>query len=194
MKAAVIAHLDQLVPLSPALQQWLKDRLRERRLSRYELLLRPGEVSDAIAFIVKGFLRSYSISAKGLETTVWFMKEMDVVISVRSFFERLPGEEYIEALEPSVLLYLTYDELQEAYGRFPEFNTLGRQLTERYYVQAENRLTGLRNKTAAERYRFLLARHPEIFDRAALQHIASYLDISRGTLSRLRAMPQQDKG
>jgi hypothetical protein len=46
-------------------------------------------------------------------------------------------------------------------------------------------------RTAAERYRFLLARHPEIFDRAALQPIASYLDISQSTPSRLRAMAQQ---
>jgi CRP/FNR family transcriptional regulator, anaerobic regulatory protein len=131
-------------------------------------------------------LRSYTLSASGADTTVWFMKEQDVVISVRSFYQQAPATEYIEALEPAVLLYITYDQLEETYTRFPEMNQVGRRLTEKYYMLAEERLEGIRNKCAAERYTFLLERHPEIFERASLGHIASYLDLNRDTLGRLR--------
>jgi CRP/FNR family transcriptional regulator, anaerobic regulatory protein len=115
------------------------------------------------------------------------MKEGDVTISVRSFYERSPSMEFIEAIEQTILLYITYDELQLAYQLFPEFNTIGRMLTEKYYVLSEERLLGIRNKKATDRYKFLLKYHPEIILRAPVQHIASYLDIDKATLSRLKS-------
>ncbi len=115
------------------------------------------------------------------------MKEGDVAISVKSFYVRTTSEEYIEAREKSILYYITYDELQEAYLSFPEFNIIGRIVNEKYYILSEERLFGIRNKKAKERYKFLLTYHPEIILRAPPQYIASYLDIDKATLSRLKS-------
>lgn len=115
------------------------------------------------------------------------MKEGDITISVRSFYERSPSLEFIEAVEETTLLYITYDELQDVYLLFPEFNIVGRIVTQKYYVLSEERLFGIRNKRATDRYNFLLKHHPEIILRAPSQHIASYLDIDKATLSRLKS-------
>ncbi len=187
MKDAVINTLEHIHPLSDALKSYLLDKLKPVSLHKKQVFLKQGEVSNKISFIVKGLLRAYYISEEGVETSVWFMKEGDISISVRSFFERKPSEEFIEAIEDTLLLYLTYDELQECYSLFPEFNIVGRIVTERYYVLSEERLLGIRNKKAADRYRFLLQHHPEILLRAPAQYIASYLDIDKATLSRLKS-------
>ena len=187
MKEIVIKSLELIHPLSAALKQWLTVHLKERSLTKREIFLSPGEICSKISFITKGLLRSFSINDDGIDTTVWFMKEGDVTISVKSFYERSPGLECIEAIEESTLFYITYDELQEVYFLFPEFNIVGRIITQSYYILSEERLLGIRNKKAIDRYKFLLKYHPEIILRAHSQYIASYLDIDKATLSRLKS-------
>ena len=187
MKEIIFESLSNIYPLSDGLKNYLNNNLKEIHLKKKEIYLHDGEINDKISFIVKGFLRSYYITDEGIDTTVWFMKEGDVCISVKSFYERTASEEFIQAQEQSTLLYITYQELQDAYRLFPEFNIIGRKLTEKYYVLSEERLLGIRNKKAKDRYAFLLQQHPEIAQRALVQRIASYLDIDKHRLSKIRA-------
>lgn len=114
------------------------------------------------------------------------MKEGDVMISVRSFYKRIQSEEYIEVLENSELHYLNFIDLQHIYYNFPEFNLIGRILTERYYILSEERNYNLRFNTAQERFEILKKNNPEIINRVPAKYIASYLGITEETLSRIR--------
>ena len=67
------------------------------------------------------------------------------------------------------------------------FNIVGRLVTEKYYVLSEERLLGIRNRKAKDRYEFLLKLHPDFLLRVPSQYIASYLDIDKATLSRLKS-------
>lgn len=114
------------------------------------------------------------------------MQAGDFVISIVSFFTRQPSAEYLELLEPTVVLSITYDQLQVLYRDFPEFNYTGRLLIEKYYVLSEQRATQLRSRTTTERYELLLYSFPTVFQRVAVQQIASHLGMAPETLSRLR--------
>ena len=116
------------------------------------------------------------------------MREGDVIISVESFFKQTESQEQIQALEDSSLYYISYDEMQFAFANFSDFNTIGRILTEKYYVLSEQRLYSLRMQRASERYLFLLNHFPQILLRVPLKYIASYLGITEETLSRIRSM------
>ena len=121
------------------------------------------------------------------------MKENDVFISVNSFFNRQPSQEYIETIEESTLCYIHYDELQKMYKDFIEFNVIGRVLTEKYYILCEERLQSIRKQKSEERYQFLLSYHSQILQRAPLKYVASYLGISLETLSRIRSKKTTQK-
>jgi len=49
-----------------------------------------------------------------------------------------------------------------------------------------NRSIQLQTLTATERYQLFIKKHPDILQRVALKHIASYLGIDIATLSRIR--------
>lgn len=185
MSQSLFNRLSAICPLTEACTTALLASITFRKVAKKELILREGEICRHIYFIEKGLVRSYYCKEEQ-EITSWFMKAGDVIISVNSFYSQRPGYEYIEALEDTELAGITYQQLQELYSRFNEMNTIGRILTERYYAQSEERLFNIRRKTAKERFDFLMERHPEIFQRALLGHIASYLGVSRETLSRIR--------
>lgn len=115
------------------------------------------------------------------------MFENELAISVFSFFSQKPSFEALEALEECVLLRLSFNKLQQLYIEFPEFNYIGRILTEQYYIRSEAKANALRMLSANERYQQLLVQYPHIIQRVSLGHIASYLGITQHTLSRIRS-------
>lgn len=106
--------------------------------------------------------------------------------SLLSFVTRKPGMENIQLIEDCKLWAVTYDDLQHLYQNYPDINTLGRIMNERYYVMLEERFVCNHFKEARERYENLLAQAPHILQRVPLGHVASYLGMTQETLSRIR--------
>lgn len=186
----LIALIYSLWPISPDIKITLQKILYREALPRKYWLLQPGQIANRVYFIEQGTVRGYYTKSggqgDGREATAWFMRENDFIISIVSFYSRQPAQEYIELLEDSVVWSITYAQLQQLYRDFPEFNAIGRLLTEKYYVLSELRTQNLRMQTAPERYQQLLTDFPDIFRRVPLKYIASHLGISPETLSRLR--------
>jgi CRP-like cAMP-binding protein len=178
--------LNSISILSPELKNVIADLLLEETYQKRSLLLKQGQVSHRIYFIKHGFVRAYY--DKGQDTfTNWFMGTGDIVISVYSFFSRKPSFENIEVLEGCVLQSITWDQLQYLYKTFPEFNTIGRIITEQYYIRSEERTIDLQTLSAKQRYEKLLVEYPGILQKATLGQIATYLSVKQETLSRIRA-------
>jgi CRP-like cAMP-binding protein len=182
-----LGMLGMIAPVSGALEARFKQCIKREKVSRKQFLLRPGEVSRRIYFIVSGLCRAYFVDADGRQKTTWFMGTGDVMISVYSFYTREPASEYIETLEDSVLFYLTWRQVQDIYKDFPEFNLTGRLLTENYYVRSEARTLLLRLKRPEERYQAFLANYSNLAPKLPQQLIASFLELTPETLSRTRA-------
>lgn len=180
-----LAFINAIQPVSPALTQAITSTVRREILPARHQLLRPGEIARRVYFLETGLVRGYTL-LHGREVSSWFMQTGDFVISILSFFTQQPSGEYLELLEAAVVHSVTYDELQQLYHDFPEFNYVGRKLVEKYYVLSEQRAQNLRSRTATERYELLLRDLPTVFQRVALQHIASHLGMAPETLSRLR--------
>ena len=151
-----------------------------------EVLLSEGETANRMYFIEKGLLYGRG-NREGRDIVNWFADEGDFVTSMYSFISRRPAHESIESLEDGILHAIGYDELQILYRRSPTFERLGRLLTEKDYIQLEERALILQTSSAAERYRLFLEKEPELYHRISLGLLSSYLGVSQETLSRIRA-------
>ena len=178
--------LESIHAMSDGLKDYLQATLKEKTLEKKSYLLKAGHVSRNICFIAKGLLRCFYIKDNH-EISSWFMKEGDVIISVESFFTQKESYESIQALEDSLVYYITYDELQYLYRQFPEFNFIGRVLLQKYYTLSEQRLYSLRMQRSIERYNFLMENHPELVLRVPAKYLASYLGIDETTLSKIKS-------
>jgi len=183
----LLAFLESICPLSDGLKDHLYRILKTRQISKKDYLLRAGHVCRHIFFIKEGLIRCY-YTKDDTEICSWFMKEGDVAISVESFFKQKPSYESIQAIEDSIVFYTTYEELQKTYKVFPEFNLIGRVLTEKYYTLSEERLYSMRMKSGMERYQYLLENSPELIQRVPSKYLATYLGITSVWLSKIRGV------
>ncbi|WP_343657860.1 Crp/Fnr family transcriptional regulator [Chryseobacterium sp.] len=186
-KDALLGFLENIHPMSSELQGALFSNTYLQKIKRRHILLDINEIQKSLFFIIKGAVRSYYLDSDGKDMTSWFLFEGDIAISVYSFFSQKPSFEVLETLEDTNLLVLSHDKLMQLYQDFPEFNYIGRILTETYYIKAEEKANELRVFTATERYQHLIKKYPNVVARIPLGMISSYLGITQSTLSRIRA-------
>ncbi len=149
-------------------------------------LLVPGEVCKYIYFITNGCMRSYFVDAKGVEHIYQIRLDNNWITDLESFFSQRPSKYYIEALEDTRLLRLSFDGLENLYNEVPGLERYFRILFQKAYINALERLNATMWESAVERYNDLLNEHKDIFQRVPLVYIASYLGITPESLSRIR--------
>lgn len=176
--------LHMIYPLSAELEQALRQVLKIRDIARGKHWLRQGEVCNNIAFIEAGLLKIYT-ERNGKEVVVWFNKENDIIISVKSFFKRLPSDLAVQALEDTRVLYAEHADLQRIYERYPTFNINGRIITQEYYTISEDHVM-LMHLPARDRYQELLRLFPWMEGRIKDKEMAAYLGVAPQTLSSLK--------
>lgn len=153
---------------------------------RRYLLLNEGHVSDYIYFLEEGIVRSFYFDDKtGKEVTPVIWKKHCTVCDPVSFFQRKPSETNIEVLPGSLLLSISYAQLLYIFKKFPETEIFARCVSLQYVYHFAQRTRELISATAWERYLNLLKSHPGIELMISKEIIASYLNVTPQSLSRL---------
>ena len=164
----------------------LENILTERTLQKGEIWIQQGEVCDKIGFIDRGLLRSYYHRDKK-DITVSFSTKGEFISSMSSFISRQPSHESAEALETSQIFEFHHDQLMPLLKEDCHIAYLYQRILEQNFIELEEHLIFSKFKTAKERYLELMEKKPFIIHKASVGHVASFLDMSLETLSRIRA-------
>ena len=149
-------------------------------------MLEPDETCKYIYFVIKGGLRSYYVDAKGIEHIYQIRLDNSWISDLESFFSQRPSKYYLETLEDSQLLRISYERLEQLYEELPQIERYFRILFQKAYINALERLNATMWESAVDRYNDMLKEHGDIFQRVPLVYIASYLGITPESLSRIR--------
>lgn len=183
--AALLDRYRHIINISPELESDLNRCLVLHHFRKKHILLRKGEIANYMYFIQEGMLMSYH-EIDGKQIMNWFLMENDVAIALIPFHRRTPSEEYIEVLQDCTLFAMHHDDLVSLYRRHLELAFIALGQTLNYYCQSEERNISFRHKNANERYQWLISTYPEFIKRVPNEYIASYLGISKFTLSRVK--------
>jgi CRP-like cAMP-binding protein len=164
----------------------LSPYFKEKSFDKHAFLLREGEVCMYNYFVVSGCLRLYAVNSEGLENTRYFAFEGKFGTSFTSLITGQPSIEYIQALEKTTVLSISKADFFFLVTNEPAVNLIYRKILESAYITTQKRIYGFQGMDSMQRLRWLLERHPDVFDRISNKVIASYLGITPYTLSRIK--------
>jgi len=151
------------------------------------ILLLQAETCNKLYFVNQGCIRTYYITEQGHEKSRLIAFEGMIATSLSSFISQQPSFEFVDALEDSELLYISYNSFHQLLNNVPEWRDFYLKLLEFAYLYQNKRIEELVTLSAGERYEILLNKHPQYTQRLSNKVIASYLDITQETLSRLKS-------
>ena len=157
-----------------------------KRLRKRQYLLQEGDVCKYQAFVERGLLRSYTVDDKGNEHILQFASEGWWMADLSSYLTGDPSFLNMDALEDAELLMLTKDSWEQAMKRVPALEHYFRIIIQNNLVATQKRLLQSLAESAEEKYNRFLAIYPDCASRVPQHMIASYLGITRETLSRVR--------
>lgn len=158
----------------------------KKKIRKKQCLLEEGEICKYFAFIIKGAMRKYYIDEKGVEHIVNLYIENWWAGDRESFVMFTPSVYNIDAWENCEVLLITRESVLQLTRQFPAFNELLLKLDERNNIATQRRITSSISFTAEKRYADFVDCHPYFVHRFPQHIIASYLGITKDTLSRVR--------
>lgn len=158
-----------------------------RRFKKGETVLQEGAVCRAVYFVEEGYLRTYYNKEDGSVVNLNFTFEGEFTSNTKSAINREPSKMSIEAGEDALLWIFDLDKLSPEMKSLPSVSQFIRRTAMQMLVASETRGNLLKIYTAAERYHYIERNIPHILQRVPLSHLASFLGVSRETLSRIRA-------
>lgn len=151
------------------------------------ILLSEGEICKELYFVNSGCVRTYYITKQGHEKTRYVAFDGSVATSISSFISQQQSFEFVDTLEHSELYSINHSDFYQLVADFPQWGKFYRTFLERAYLYQNRKIENLVTLSAKQRYDRLMAENPIYIQRLSNKILASYLDITQETLSRLKS-------
>ena len=165
--------------------QLIKGTFVPKKLRKRQYFLQAGEVCKHMAFIVKGAMRQYSVDDKGAEHMVRLSIEDWWAGDRESYTMLTPSIYNIDAWEETDILTATKADFNTL-NSIPAMNEMARQLDNNHAFALQKRVNSSISDPVEKRYADLAKMYPQLLERFPQHLIASYLGVTKETLSRIR--------
>lgn len=186
MHSEILQHILKEISLSKEEQEEFVSILSEKKISKKDFLIKPGDSVTSEYYVVQGCLKAYYLDQNGDKHILQFAVEDWWISDFEAFFNETPAKLYVEAIEDSVLLGINKAALETLYHRIPQFERFFRIKTTGAFVALRSRILSSLQKTYKQRYLEFCETYPSIEKRVPNYHIANYLGIKPESLSRIR--------
>lgn len=172
--------------LSAVLSSYCLEIGKELHVDANQTLLRAGEVAKHIYIIQVGAVRLCVRNVQGVETSVQFFFEGDMVSSLESMVSGCPSGMDLITMEACHLRVMDRETVLAKVQSTASLQTHLLSLTQQRLIDYVNLYTSAIAETPTERYQAMLATQPEKLARIPLHILASYLGVTPVHLSRIR--------
>ena len=178
-------HIEEIIPLTDEDFDFILGHFEISKKRRHQYLVQEGEIVDKEYWILNGCVKSYFLDEDGKEHILQFGMENWWITDYESFVKQTPSKIYIDCLEECELLYISFEDREKLTTQLHKMERFWAKKSKFGRIALQNRILSLLKNSAKERYDLLLEQYPKLFQRVPKKLIASYLGVSRETLSRL---------
>lgn len=157
-------------------------------LKEYEkgyVLISEGQYFKSSYHVVTGLVRQFKV-INGAEVTSHFYSDDEFIISSNYASRETPSHFTLICSEDSTINVVSYEKELDLCRRFPRFEKMCRNATEKQLVDYQQKFSRFIASTPEERYLTLVEERPDLLNRVAQYHLSSYLGIKPESLSRIR--------
>lgn len=183
---AFIKYLLQFESLNKQQIEIINSLLAIKQFKEADYFLEAAKVSNQVGFILEGVFRVCYYNNNGDEVTRYFLQEQNFIVDINSYNTGIPSTEYIQSVTDSTVLILSNKSMNELSKTIPIWDKLISKITAKALSEKITRVSTMMPQDASERYNFFLDYFPNIANRVPLQYIASYIGVTKSSLSRLR--------
>ncbi|SEM42589.1 cAMP-binding domain of CRP or a regulatory subunit of cAMP-dependent protein kinases [Chryseobacterium taichungense] len=166
-------------------KEFIRELFVYKKIGRKQFFLKQGEICKYCGFIINGSMKQYAVDDLGKENVINLYLENWWVADRESLLGSKPTIYNIEACEDTEILMISQEGIKEI-TKVPALNELTKRLDMNHGIAMQNRINNAISLPAAERYNNLFKTHPAFLQRFPQHLIASYLGITKETLSRFR--------
>lgn len=156
-----------------------------RQFQKKQIITPLHEVENYFNFISKGLIRKYFLK-ENEEINVQISTEGQLIHAHESFHSRQPSEYIVEAIESSILLSISYQDLEKIFSTNARLERMGRMIVTFTMMMKDKWQMNLIKLSPRERYLNLVKKNPELLKRVPQKYLASYLNIQPETFSRFK--------
>lgn len=177
----------RFIPLSPEASDFIMEVADMREFSKGDVLIKPGDKVNKTFFILDGCMRSFFVDHEERQHTLQFALKDWWISDFIALYNQEAASVFVECIKKTRLVEFYMDDLEWGYLRFPEFERFQRMSMEKHVGHLHQRILNQLRLSAKERYELFLKQYPDIERHVPNYQIASYLGITKESLSRIRS-------
>ncbi|MBO9698631.1 MAG: Crp/Fnr family transcriptional regulator [Sporocytophaga sp.] len=185
MKETIKLYFSNFLPLENSDLEMFAGKFTSKHFKKGEYFIKEGNLSSEIGFILKGCLVCV-YNKEGVEFIDEFCMENEFISDYPSLLDNKPAEKDVKCLEDTELLVVKASDLNDLYNQKHSFERVGRIIAESLFKNWHQKAVSLMLDDAETRYKKLIKNRPTLPQRVPQYLIASYLNVTPESLSRIR--------
>lgn len=181
-------HIEKIVSLMDSEFDFVLSHFTTKKFKKHQFLIQENNYVTDDFWVVKGLVKAYHRDIDGKEHIMQFAMEDWWVTDYQAYFNQTKATLNVDCLEDTEVLCLSLENRDKICAELHKIEHFFRKKSNAGYVALQRRILSLLNSNAKERYEQFLVQYPTLLQRIPKTLIASYLGVSRETLSRLSSL------
>lgn len=184
MNQILKTHIQKTVDLSDDELEKACSFFTEEHFKKREMIIKENDQVDHVYFILSGLLKLFYTDRDAKEHIISFSMEDWWESDYAAFYTQTKATQSLQCLEDTVVLKLTFDGYHQLLNEVPKMTDFFLKKAVGGHISNQRRILSLMTMSAKERYEQFIKFYPVLVQRIPKTVLASYLGVSRETLSR----------
>lgn len=177
-------QIEKIIKITDTEFDYVLKHFVAKKFRKHQFVIQEGQLVENDFFVLNGCLKSYSTDANGKDHIIQFAMHDWWITDYQAYYNQTAATVNIDCIEDTELLCLSLKNREKLCAEMHKIEHFFRRKTNKRNVALQNRILTLLSSSAKERYDKLLEQYPELFQKVPKHLIASYLGVTRETLSR----------